>query len=323
MPNPLVSSVHVDAALTNMSVAYIQATNNYSARRMFPVLPVVHRSDQYFLYNQSDFLRDDVQVRAAGAESAGTGYRLTTATYTAARYALHQDIADEIRYNADPAIDPERDSIEFLSQKMLIHEDRKFATDMMTTGVWDTDRQGGGVNFASWTVTTNNIVAQVDAWGDIIQKATGNRPNKMLLSRDVYAVVKNNSTILDSIRYTQTGILTPDLLASLFGLDEVVVANAVYNTANEGAAASYDFAIGEDAGVTNSGLLAYVNPSPSLLAPTAGYTFSWTPFADAAGGALVKSFYMDQLAADRIEAEMFFDQKVVSSSCGLFFYDAV
>jgi len=320
MPNPLVSSVHVDAALSNMSVAYIQSANNYSARRMFPVLPVQHRSDKYFVYNQSDFLRDEARIRAAGTESAGTGYRLTTATYTAERYSLHQDIADEVRFNADPAIDPERDAVEFLSQKMLIHEDRKFAADIMKLGVWDTDSDLSG---SEWTVTTNNIVAQMDAYGDTIQKATGNRPNKLLLSRDVYAVIKNNATILDAIRYTQTGVLTPDLLAGLFGLDEVIVANSVYNTAAEGATANYEFAIGEDSGVANSALLAYVNDSPSLLSPSAGYTFSWTPFADAAGGATIKQFYMDQLAADRVEAEMFWDQKVVSSACGVFIYNAV
>lgn len=323
MSNPLVNQVHVDAALSQMSVAYIQNANNFVARRMMPVLPVQYRSDKYFVYDQGDFLRDEAQMRAAGTESAGSEYALTTATYTAQRYALHKDIADEIRFNADPAIDPERDAVEFLAQKMLIHEDRKFAQDFMTTGVWGSDKQGAGNDFASWTVTTTDIIAQVDAWGDIIQKATGNRPNKLLLSREVYAVVKNNSTILESIKYTQTGVLTPDLLAGLLGVDEVIVADGIYNSSAAGAAASYKFAVGEDAGVTKSGLLAYVNPTPSLLQPSAGYTFSWNPYADAAGGAIIKSFYMDQLASDRVEAEMYWDQKLVSSSCGLFFYDAV
>lgn len=323
MPNPLVNQVHVDAALTQMSVAYIQEATKFVARKMFPVLPVEFRSDKYFVYSQEDFLRDDARLRAAGTESAGSEYALTTATYTSQRYSLHKDIADEVRHNASGAVDPERDAVRFLSQKMLIHEDRKFAQDFMTTGVWDTDRQGGGVNFANWTVATTDIIAQVDAWGDIIQKATGNRPNKLLLSRDVYAVVKNNATILDSIKYTQTGVLTEQLLASLLGLNEVVVADGIYNTAAQGAAGSYAYAVGEDAGVSQSGLLAYVNPTPSILQPTAGYTFSWNPYADAAGGALIKSFYMDQIASDRVEAEMYWDQKAVSSSCGLFFYDAI
>ena len=323
MSNPLVNNVHVDAALSQMSVAYIQNANNFVARKMFPVLPVQYRSDKYFVYSQADFLRDEARLRAAGVESAGSEYALTTATYTAERYALHKDIADEVRFNADPAIDPERDAVEFLAQKMLIHEDRKFAADFMKTGVWGADRQGGGVNFANWTVATTDIIAQIDAWGDTIQKATGNRPNKLLLSRDVYAVVKNNATILESIKYTQTGVITQQLLANLLGLDEVVVADGLYNSAAAGAAASYKYAIGEDAGVGQSGLLAYVNPTPSILQPTAGYTFSWNPYADAAGGALIKSFYMDQLASDRVEAEMYWDLKAVSASCGLFFYDAI
>tara|TARA_R100000664_G_scaffold33955_1_gene52978 strand:- start:303 stop:1274 length:972 start_codon:yes stop_codon:yes gene_type:complete len=323
MSNPLVNQVHVDAALSQMSVAYIQKATNFVARRMMPVVPVQFRSDKYFVYDQADFLRDEAQLRAAGTESAGSEYALSTATYTAERYALHKDIADEVRHNADPAIDPERDAVSFLMQKMLIHEDRKFAQDFMKTSVWGADKRGAGNDFANWTVSTTDIIAQIDAWGDIIQKATGNRPNKLLLSRDVYAVVKNNATILESIKYTQTGVITQELLAGLLGLDEVVVADGVYNSAASGATASYKYAIGEDAGFTKSGLLAYVNPTPSILQPSAGYTFSWNPYADAAGGALVKSFYMDQLSSDRVEAEMYWDQKAVSASCGLFFYDAV
>ena len=323
MPNPLVSSVHVDAALTGMSVAYLQDQRNFVARRVFPVVNVQHRSDKYFVYNQADFLRDSVQLRAAGAESAAADYRLSTATYTAERYALHKDIADEIRFNADEAIDPERDATEFLMQKMLIHEDRKFAQDFMKTGVWDNNKNGSTSDFTQFTVSSTDIVSTMDGWGDIIHRGTGKRPNTLVLSRDVYSVFKNNATILESIKYTQRGIATPELLAELFNLDQVIVCDSVYNTAAEGQTASYEFAVGEDSSFPNSGLLCYVNPNPSILAPSAGYSFVWTPYADAAGGAVMKSFYMDQLASDRIEAEMYWDQKVVSSACGLFFYNAV
>lgn len=323
MPNPLVSSVHVDAALTGMSVAYLQDQRNFVARRVFPVVNVQHRSDKYFIYNQADFLRDSVQLRAAGTESAAADYRLSTATYTAERYALHKDIADEIRFNADEAIDPERDATEFLMQKMLIHEDRKFAQDFMKTGVWDNNKNGSTSDFTQFTVSSTDIVSTMDGWGDIIHRGTGKRPNTLVLSRDVYSVFKNNATILESIKYTQRGIATPELLAELFNLDQVIVCDSVYNTAAEGQTASYDFAVGEDSSFPNSGLLCYVNPNPSILAPSAGYSFVWTPYADAAGGAVMKSFYMDQLASDRIEAEMYWDQKAVSSACALFFYNAV
>ena len=319
MPNPLVGSVHVDAALSNMSVAYVQDKGVFAARRMFPVVPVQHRSDKYYVYNQSDFLRDEVQARAAGTESAGAGYRLTTETYTAERYALHQMISDELLFNADPAIDPERDAVEFITQKMLIHEDRKFDADFMQAGsAWGTKKNGSTSDFTQFTVSSTDIISTIDSFSDEVQKKTGKRPNKLLLSRDVYSVFKNNATILESIKYTQRGIVTPDLLAALFGLSEVIVADSIHESAAEGGTSSLAYNIGG-----GKGLLAYVAPTPSLLTPSAGYTFSWSPFSDAAGGATIKNFRMDELSADRIEGEAYWDQKAVSTDCGLFFYNAI
>ena len=319
MPNPLVGSVHVDAALSNMSVAYVQDKGVFAARRMFPVVPVQHRSDKYYVYNQSDFLRDEVQARAAGTESAGAGYRLTTETYTAERYALHQMISDELLFNADPAIDPERDAVEFITQKMLIHEDRKFDADFMqASSAWGTKKDGSTLDFTQFTVNSTDIISTIDSFSDEVQKKTGKRPNKLLLSRDVYSVFKNNATILESIKYTQRGIVTPDLLAALFGLSEVIVADSIHESAAEGGTSSLAYNIGG-----GKGLLAYVAPTPSLLTPSAGYTFSWSPFSDAAGGATIKNFRMDELSADRIEGEAYWDQKAVSTDCGLFFYNAI
>ena len=87
MPQPTVSDVHVDAILTNMSVAYMQEAYAFVASRAFPQVSVQKQSDKYFTYSQADFFRDQVQLRADGTQSAGTGYSLSTATYSAEVYA--------------------------------------------------------------------------------------------------------------------------------------------------------------------------------------------------------------------------------------------
>ena len=48
MTNPTLSQVHVDAILTNSSVAYIQAADNFIANKVFPIVPVDKQSDLYF-----------------------------------------------------------------------------------------------------------------------------------------------------------------------------------------------------------------------------------------------------------------------------------
>ena len=55
MPSPVLQDVHVSAALTNVSVAYFQDEENFIADKVFPVVPVVHQTDQYFVWNIGDF----------------------------------------------------------------------------------------------------------------------------------------------------------------------------------------------------------------------------------------------------------------------------
>lgn len=107
-------------------------------------------------------------------------------------------------------------------------------------------------------------------------------------------------------------------LAALFELEEVLVMDAIENTAREGAAGAYSFIGGKHA------LLVYAPPSPSLMVPSAGYTFSWSGLLGAGQmGSRIKRFRMEHLASDRIEVETAFDQKLVSADLGFFFSGAV
>ena len=91
MPQPTSQDVHVNSILTQMSVAFMQENYAFVASKVFPQINVNKQSDSYFVYSQADFFRDQVQPRADGTESAGTGYSLSTATYSATNYALHKD----------------------------------------------------------------------------------------------------------------------------------------------------------------------------------------------------------------------------------------
>ncbi|NBR70500.1 MAG: hypothetical protein EBT75_00125 [Proteobacteria bacterium] len=83
MPQPTSSQVHVDAILTNISVAYMQQQANFIASRVFPIVPVSKQSDKFFTYTKNDWFRDEAQRRADATESAGGGYGLSTDTYQA------------------------------------------------------------------------------------------------------------------------------------------------------------------------------------------------------------------------------------------------
>lgn len=328
MPNPTRGDVHVNAPLTNISLAYAQDATNFIADRAFPTVPVAKQSDRYFYYDRGDFNRDDMKERAPGTESAGGGYNIdSTPTYYAPVFALHKDVDDQIRANSDSPLNADRDATVYLTNKALIKRERTFAASAMTTGVWGTDVAGvaaapGAGQFLQWNDVASDPVGDIRKAITAVLGATGFEPNKLILSTPVMNALVDHPDIVDRVKYGQTSggpaIVNEAAIAALFGLKEVLVSKAVYNSANEGAAEASTFVAGKSA------LLSYVADAPGIMTPSAGYTFSWNGWMGATNmGHRVKRFRMDELEADRVEIQMAYDQKVVGSELGYFFGTAV
>jgi|SaaInl4_135m_RNA_FD_contig_41_337255_length_2114_multi_8_in_0_out_0_1 hypothetical protein len=314
MPQPNMNQVHTDAILTNVSVAYMQAETNFVAGTVFPTIGVSKQSDKYFTYTQADFFRDQATTRADGTESAGTGYGLSTASYNADVFALHKDIGDQVRENSDNPLNPDLDATRFLSQQMLIRQEKQWASDFFTTSVWDTDSTPGTL----WSASGSTPIDDIQAGVNTVLTNTGFVANTLVLSYAAYSILKNHSDFTDRFKYTTSDSITADLMARTLELDNVHVTRAVSNTANEGATASYAQIGDKDA------LLCYVNPTPGLMVPSAGYTFAWTGVSAGLGSSsAISRFRMDHLKADRIEIESAWDNKVVSSALGYFFSNPV
>jgi hypothetical protein len=322
MPQPNVNNVHIDAILTNISVAYIQNTANFIADKVFPTIPVDKKSNLYFKYTKDDWFRDEAQRRADGTASAGSGYGLTTDNYQAEVYAFHKDIGDQTRANADNPLNPDMEATQFVTQRLLLRREVQWASAYFTTGVWTAGDVAGVLSTPGagetwkWSdyVHSNPIIDVESAKAEVLSK-TGYEPNTFVLGYKVFQQLKNHPLLVDRYKYTQAGaIVTEDLLAQLFGVDRVLVAKAVVNSGAEGSnAQSYDFTVG------NSALLCYTAPNPGLLTPSAGYTFMWTGVSGGLGSTVgVSRFRMEELKADRVEGEVAFDNKVVAPDLGYF-----
>lgn len=317
MPQPTQNDVHVDAILTGISVAYMQDADNFVAGKVFPTVPVQKQTDKYFTYSQDDFFRDSVQYRADGTESAGSGYSLSTSTYSADVWALHKDIGDQVRANSDAPLNMDQDATRYLSQQMLLRQEIDWATNYFATSVWGTDSTPSTL----WSAASGSTpIADVQAGINVVLTATGYKPNKLVVSYAVFSILKNHADIVDRYKYTSADSITADLIAKVLGVDELHVMSSIKNTAVEGASASYAQIGDKDA------LLVYAADSPGLMQPSAGYNFSWTGLANSGGigtNTSVSRFRMDHLRADRIEVESAWDFNVVSAPLGYFFSNAV
>lgn len=327
MPNPTISSVHIDRALTNVSIAFKQSVGDFVSERVFPLIPTDKQSNKYFIYDRSYWNRSEVQKRAPGTESAGGGYKITTDNFYCDVWALHKDVSDQIRANQDIPLNEDRDATEWLALQFLINKEVQFASTYMTSGVWTTGVTGvasspTGAQVLQWNDAASTPIEDVRRAKTAVKLLTGLTPNVLTIGQQVYDALIDHPDIIDRVKYGQTpgspALAGKDVLAKLFEVDEVVVSSAIQNTANEGAAESNAFIVGKVA------LLSYRPPRAGILTPSAGYQFAWTGYLGAsAGAAQISKFRMEHLKSDRIEGETAFDMKLVSADLGYFFNTVV
>lgn len=324
---PTKGQAHIDRALTNMSVAYMQEETNFVAERVFPRIPVKKQSDVYFVYNKGDFFRDEARVRSGASESVGGEYGVEASDpYYCRVHAFHKDVTEQDRANYDEPLDADQDAMDFVTQKMLIRREVQWAQKYFKPGVWTREISGvasnptGDTQAVKFNLPASDPIKVITNEIPKMAGQTGFRPNTIVLSPYVFYALKNHEDILDRIKYTQKGIVTSDLLATLFEVENVFVAWGVVNDANQGADDDIDFIMGKHM------LLCYVNPRPAIKKPSAGYVFTWTGLlgAGAYGNRIVR-LPMDMLGlgTERIEGEIAFDVKVVAQDLGVFFKDIV
>lgn len=329
MPRPTYSDVHRNTPLTNISIAHAQANaGKYKARAIFPSVGVQKKSDKYYIYDKGDLLRSQAARRGPSAEIAIGSYGISDEPYECENWALGRDIDDPTRSNADPQFDLDAEASEFLTDQIEQALEGEWTGDFFRTGVWDgasssTDMTGQAApastatNFRQWNDLASTPIEDIRGEMTHVAGRTGYRPNKLVLGALVWPALADHPDLLDRIKYTQMGSVGPGLLASLLGLDEVVILDSVVNPEIEGRPEQTFYRAGRHA------FLCYTTPAPGLRRPTAGYTFVWTGHGIPLVGAAVSRYRLERNRSDRIEAETWVDFKRVSSELGAFFANAV
>lgn len=316
MAQPTVGDVHIDAPLSQMSIAYMQDAKNFIATRVFPWVKVSRQSDKYYIFDKNAWMRDQVQLRPPGVPSAGSGYTLSNTTYYADVWALHKDIDDQTRANSDVPLNPDRNATNWLTLQMLIRRERELATSAFTTGLWGTDK----TVTAQWNDQSNSTpIEDVEVGKSTILTNTGFLPNKLVLGYNVYKHLRNHPDLVDRIKYSGQKTVTLADMAELFDVEEILVSRAAYATNVENETAAYSFALG------NHALLCYTTPTPGIEVPSAGYFFGWDQMSAGAAGldSFIKKFRIEKEASDRVEIQSAWDTKITASDLGYFFGSVV
>ena len=264
MPEP--ENVHKDQILTNISIMYRNAA--YVGTELMPIVPVKKKSDIYYIYDsKADRFRIPKTLRAPRTESRTVDWKVTTDGYVCDEYALNDLIDDIERDNADKPLNLEVDTVEFITDILQLSLEMRIK-DMLEASL---SANAPDIKWDVYNQETPDLdsdpIGDIETGKDAIHAVIFKEPNVLLLGKAVYDKLKHHPKILDRIKYVQKGVVTAELMASIFEVEKVMVGKAGYNTAKEGKPESLSYLWGKNA------ILAYVEPTPGIKKFSLGYTF--------------------------------------------------
>ena len=320
-------------ALTNMALAYYQNASNYFAKGIFPICRVPLSSDNFYVFNKEDLLRDSWQRKPAYGKVMPAVVSEHTETYTCHVDQMIMGIdlirqTDLTRRQAPAVADPRAQRTKVIAEQANIHQDRVFAEKFFKAGVWANEWSGvdstttTGNEFIKFSNDNSDPIKFIAERKLAIHEETGRTPNKLAIGANVFNALTNHAGILERVKYSGStanpAMVTKNVLAQLFGVEELVVLMSIYNQAKQGADADMTF-IGDP----NAMLLAYATNTPAVDEPSAGYIFTWDMLAD--GQILPIRQYQGEEAThtEYIEGLMAYDIRKTADDLAVFFKDVV
>ena len=259
--------VVVDPALSNVSVKY--SNDTFIADIVLPMVKVAKQTGKYYIYDKAN-LRVDKTARSAGSAANEIDFGVApTGTFACDDHALKGFVADEIQDQADAALNPLVDETETVTEKLLLDRETNAAALLTSTANLTQNTTLAGTS--QWSDYSNS-----DPIGDIrtarttVHQNTFKKPNTIIMSKVTFDILMDHPQIIERIKYSQLGVVTAELMARVFQVERIVVAEAGSNTAAEGQTDVLAYVWGKDV------IVAYIAPQIKLKMLTLGVTFTYS-----------------------------------------------
>jgi|SRR5215469_11074959 len=277
-------NVHIDVVLTQISVAW--PNEGLVGNILFPSVPVQKQSNKYYIFQGREGwypALDD--ARAPGTEANEVpGLTVSIGTYYAQEHALQIAVTDEERENADSPLSPDIDGTEMLASRIALGKEYRIYNLVATAANFNASltqalsgTASGGYG-AQWDLASTTPIKDIRTSMRMVHKLAFLQPNQAIIPYKVMSALEDNSDLISRIQYVERAILTPDLVASLLSLDNVVVPGFGYATNNPGQTLSLTYLWNIEV------LMAYAPPRPGLKVPAFAYQFTWGFPGGGAGG---------------------------------------
>jgi hypothetical protein len=323
---PLNSALDVkrfDKYLTNFSLDLLQSESVFKAHNIASNVPVQQQSNFYRIYDQGAFVKPQMKPLADGAQTSAMEYDFTEGTYAAKVWGVHKDTGPMAYANADSDLNLDRRTTSALLRQGLLHQEVEWHKAFFGTGKWSTDKQGvasvtGGNEFLQFSDASSDPIGVVKSAITQNQILSGGfRVNTGVMSRVVFDTLVEHPDMVDRINRGQTtgpAIANEQTLAAIFGLDRIVVLDAVVEES------------GANAMLGGKGiLLAHIDGNAGIEGVTSMARFEWVGLNQqmTIGQSILRYELPLVDGGTRLEIKQAFDYRIVAPDLGVFLADAI
>lgn len=301
--------LHPDVPLSNLVIGYRPAAQ--IADRIYPGVPVDKETGTYFVWDKASLWELHSAERSRGTTAKEISFKVSSGSYVCKNFALRVPNAFEDLANADAQLRLRENSGILVKDALSLCWEDRLAVLLTTT----TNHCSNSVLTYNWGDVINGTpVTDIFNGIEAIRRTTGLKPNKAVISEPVWLRASRHPEIIDFVRgkgdSVGGGAVTEEQFARIFNLKELLVGGGIKNTAQEGAGAGTYTDVW-----TTAFVLLYVADNPSIMTPSHGYTFQWTP--EGFPGAMMAEVYQNrERKVEFVEVHQYQDESVTGTDLG-------
>lgn len=284
MPQLNLSSARViDPVLTSVAQGYKQL--ELVGETLFPRVGVPMRAGKIITFGKEDFMLYQT-ARAPGENTRRVQFGYASGNFALVDYSLEGVLPIEVQQEAGEGangftIDMASLTINKVQAIMALRLEKAQADLARTAGNYGSNNKvtlSGTSQWSDYSGTSNPITVAETA-KEAIRAATGKRPNVCVMGAAVMAKLRAHPVVVDRMKYTGRDVATADIIASLFGVQKVVVGESIYASD----AGTFADVWGKDvvfAYTELSSLAAMGTPSYGYTYNLQGYPIAEVPYFD-------------------------------------------
>lgn len=313
MPSPSAALVTLrpDLAQSFEQFDLAMSWNGFIANKVLPITDVAEQAGNYGIVPIEQLLSTRTTLRAPGAAYSRSEWTFKPSTYACVENGMEEVVDDRESAMYQNYLSAEQYAALRARDAVLRNLEQRVATLLQATGTFShTGVTTTWKTFASSTPTSDIIGAMKSVYS-----ASGLIPNAVVMGWFAWQNFRQSADTISRIKYwggddpTTEGITT-NVAARLFGIPNVIIAGAQYNSANQGQTASLSQVWSDD-----TVFVGRIATTQDFKEPCVGRIFHWSGDGSSPT-ATVESYRDERVRGTVVRVRMDTAEQVIYSNAG-------